>query len=197
MRPSPGSNRGRRRYGGWVRQVDVIAVDVEMVTGDPVVLLREQDEPHRVLPIFVGKNEAIAIALGLSGDVPREPPSTHDLLLDLVEQLDASVEHVEVTDVQDGTFVADLALRSPAGELHMDSRPSDAIALATRVNAPLFVDDDVLATSGGELTVDAEGSHVILSTGTSAGDDDTIDDEVRRFREFLAEVEPNEFDDPS
>jgi len=162
-----------------VKPIDVLGLSVETTGRCPVLLLREQDAPHRVLPIFIGAQEALAIASALSGESPPRP-LTHDLLAALVEELDVQVDHVEVTEIRDGTFVADLAVRSPSGGVSLDSRPSDAIALALRVDAPLFASDSVLEEAGTTVSVRA--------------DDDAIDEDLTRFRAFLDEVEPTEFE---
>ena len=162
-----------------MKPVDLLGLNMEAGSGTPLVLLREQDPPHRVLPIFIGGREAVAIALALSGQSPPRP-LTHDLLAALIESLDAHVDHVEVTDVREGTFVAELAVEGPHGGLSLDSRPSDAIALALRVDAPLFASDAVLDEIGALVAV--------------RPDDDTIDEDVDRFRTFLDEVDPAEFE---
>jgi bifunctional DNase/RNase len=165
-----------------MRPVDLVGVHLEPDLGVPVVVLREHAEPNRFLPVFVGPSEAAAIALVVQGvELPR--PGTHDLMTALVERLDAEVDRIEVTGRQDGTFVADLVLRTPGGPVRLDARPSDAIALAVRTDAPLFVSEEVLAESG--LVVD--------ETGEAA-----IDAELDQFRAFLTGVDPADFalDDP-
>jgi uncharacterized protein len=174
--------------------VDILGLHVEAVSGTPVVLLRERDEPHRVLPIAIGGPEAASIALGLSGELPPRP-LTHDLLAALVETLDAEVEHIEVTGVDHGTFHAELALRGPFGRMALDSRPSDAIALAVRVEAPLYASDAVLAEAGGIMAVEVEGDLDEDDVGDIV-DEEEVDEEVDRFRAFLAEVEPSAFEPP-
>src|ERR687897_2499378 len=163
-----------------MKPVDVFGLNMEAGTGMSLVLLREQDAPHRVLPIFIGAREVVAIALALSGQSPPRP-LTHDLLAALIESLDARVDHVEVTEVREGTFMAALAVRGPHGGGSLDSRPSDAIALALRLDAPLFASDAVLDEAGA-----------FVATGP---DEDAIDDDVERFRTFLNEVDPAEFEE--
>jgi uncharacterized protein len=170
-----------------VKHVDLVGLHLEASSGAPLVLLREQDEPHRMLPIFIGGPEAASIALALSGQEPPRPV-THDLLAALLETLDLRVEHVEVTEVRDGTFVAELAVHGPGGGRRLDSRPSDAIALAVRVHAPLYVSDEVLDEAGAIV---AEVPDEALED--EAPDDELIDDEVARFRSFLDELDPGEF----
>jgi uncharacterized protein len=165
--------------------VDLIGLHAEATSGTPVVLLRERDDPHRVLPIAIGGPEAVAIALGMSGESPPRP-LTHDLFAALIDTLDARIDHVEVTGVDHGTFHAEVAMRGPFGEVVLDSRPSDAIALALRAGAPLFASDAVLAEAGAEVTVEVE----------EVVDDEEIDEDVDRFRSFLEGVDPTEFGTP-
>jgi bifunctional DNase/RNase len=153
-----------------VKPVDLIGLSLEAGSGAPVVLLREHDVPRRVLPIFVGPTEATAIALALGDRLPPRP-LTHDLLATLVETLHAHVERVEVTELRDGTLFAELAVSGPTGERRLDSRPSDAIALAVRVDAPLFVSGLVLDEAGATLA--------------ESLDEEAIDDAVAQFRSAL------------
>jgi len=157
-----------------MRLVEVTGIHLEASTGAPIVVLREHDAPHRLLPIFVGGSEAVAIGLALSGQSPPRP-LTHDVMAALVESLDADVERVEVTELRDGSFLAELAVRGPAGERRLDTRPSDAIALALRLHAPVFVSDAVLDEAG--------------STLSEAADIDAIDRQVDEFRFFLDDLD--------
>jgi bifunctional DNase/RNase len=144
------------------------------------VLLREHNAPHRVLPIFVGAPEAASIAIALSGQAsPR--PLTHDVMASLVHSLDAHVDAVEVTDLHDGAFLAAISVSGPGGGHRLDTRPSDAIALAVRLGAPLFVSDEVLDEAGAVIP--------------EAPDDEAIDEAVAEFREFLDELDPASFAD--
>src|SRR5918993_1170760 len=150
-----------------MKHVDLVGLSVEAGSRAPVVLVREHDAPRRVLPIFVGPNEAVAIALGLRDEPPLSRPLTHDLMATLVETLDVHVDRVEVTELRDGTLLAEVALSGPTGQRRLDSRPSDAVALAVRVDAPLFV--------------------------SAAVDDEAIDEEVARFRSLLDALGPADF----
>lgn len=108
-----------------------------------VVILSVEDESD-VLPIFIGFEEAASIARGIDAeDIGR--PLTHDLLLDVVEELGGRVRHVEVTAVEDGTYIADLRIDTPRGETTIDARPSDSLALASRTDASIEVAPDVFA----------------------------------------------------
>jgi bifunctional DNase/RNase len=107
----------------------------------PVVLLAPEDETD-LLPIFIGFDEAASIARGLdASDIGR--PLTHDLTLDIVEELGGHIARVVVTDVDDGTYIADLHVDTPRDSVVVDARPSDSLALAARTNAPIEVTEDV------------------------------------------------------
>lgn len=119
-------------------QVKEIAFDLSL---SPVVLLIDQTE-KRVLPIWVGPFEAQAIAMALQGILaPR--PMTHDLMKSVCEHLGASVRRVVISDIREGTYYAEMYLQTTSGEVVVDSRPSDAIALALRTGAGLFISEKV------------------------------------------------------
>jgi bifunctional DNase/RNase len=158
--------------------VDLIGIQMDPDTGAGVLVLREHDAPNRLLPIVVGGAEATSIAIAARGQHPPRP-MTHDVMATLVDSLDAHVDAAEVTELRDGSFFANLALSGPMGERRLDTRPSDAIALAVRLNAPLYVSEDVLEEVGTLPIVEFA--------------DDEIDAEVDEFREFLAELDPDDF----
>jgi bifunctional DNase/RNase len=147
--------------------------------GQHVILLKPLDDAEgddRVLPIWIGPQEATSILIAVEGaQTPR--PLTHDLIRSLLDALEAVVERVEVTRLDDGTYYAEIAVR--AGEVvHViDARPSDAVAVASRTGAPLFVADEVLAEAGVPgLIVQGEE-----------------EDAVEEFQRFLEEVDPDDF----
>ncbi len=162
-------------------EVHLTAVRVDLQSNTPVVLLQESEGSRRTLPIFIGGPEATAIAFALQGvDTPR--PMTHDLMRDLLEALGASVERVVITELRSTTYFAELQLQIGDKHSTVSSRPSDAIALAARTGAPLYVVDDVL---------DAEG--VVLQTEEEDEDRTNPDELVGQFREFLDNVRPEDF----
>lgn len=161
-----------------MKLVDLFGVGLDAGSGMPVVVLREHDAPNRVLPILVGGAEAAAIAVAMTGEaLPR--PRTHDLMAALMEGLDGHLDAVEVTELRDGSFLANLAIHGPAGERRIDTRPSDAIALAVRLGAPVLVSEDVLDEAG--------------SVPNPEPDEEAIDEAVEEFRSFLDGVDPSEF----
>ncbi|NMO89466.1 bifunctional nuclease family protein [Actinomycetospora sp. TBRC 11914] len=159
-----------------MKPVDLVGLHVEAMSGSPVVIVREHDAPHRVVPIFVGGAEAASIAVALSGQRPPRP-LTHDLMVALVAGLGAQLDRVEVTALRDGAFLAELAVSGPDGPRRLDARPSDGIALAVRVGAPLYVSEDVLDEAG---TVLAEQPA-----------EEDIDQVVADFRTHLDRLDPD------
>jgi len=111
-------------------------------SGMYILLLKEIDGTQ-TLPIWIGKPEADSIALAL-GKVATPRPLTHDLMKNILKALDVEISRVVVTDIIDNTYYAILYLSDGERELAIDSRPSDAVALALRVNAPIFVEEDIL-----------------------------------------------------
>jgi bifunctional DNase/RNase len=116
---------------------------VDPVTNMPIVILKAVDR-EQMLPIWVGVYEANAIALQMESVEPPRP-MTHDLLRSIIQRLDATVNEITVCDLKDNTFYARVSLQRGADELVIDSRPSDAIALALRADCPIFVEDSVMS----------------------------------------------------
>ena len=157
--------------------MELLGVRLEIPANAPVVLLRETTGDKRVLPIYIGPEEAKAIAMALEGVVPPRP-LTHDLLRDVVTALGAELRKVTVTDLRDRTFYAELDLVVGDRSIVVSARPSDAIALAVRVDAPLFASEAVLADAG---------------TPSTEGEEDEAEEIVDQFREFIDQVNPEDF----
>ena len=152
--------------------MEITGVRVELPTNQPIVLLRERGG-ERYLPIWIGAAEAAAIALSLQGVVtPR--PMTHDLMQNILEDLQVSVQRIVVTELSDSTFFASIQLQRKGDSYEISSRPSDAIALAVRMEVPVFAEEGVLAEAS------------ILIPGEE-------EEEVEKFREFLDNVSPEDF----
>jgi bifunctional DNase/RNase len=123
-----------------------------------LVLLRPEDEGDaRVLPIVIDAMQALAIAAGRNGETPPRP-LTHDLVLSLIEVMGATVAQIEITDLQDGTFFAVLAVERSGVRYDVDARPSDALAIAVRASAPILVAEKVLEASALQDDTDHEGA---------------------------------------
>ena len=149
-----------------------MGVRVELPSNQPIVLLKEV-AGDRYLPIWIGAVEATAIAFALQGiETPR--PMTHDLMRDILAQTDVAVDRVLISELVDQTFFATITMGLDGRSVEVSSRPSDAIALAVRINAPIFAAEDVLDQAGIELRDEEES-------------------EVEKFREFLDQVSPEDF----
>ena len=159
--------------------VDILSISLDDRTDQPVIVLRPTSGESRILPIWIGHPEATAILLALEGVEPPRP-LTHDLLTNVLGGLDVVLERVEITRVEEGTFYAALVLRGEERTIAIDARPSDSIALAVRLRAPIMVDEAVMA----EASVEYEDS------GAEELDEEAA---VEELRSFLESVEPSEF----
>lgn len=152
-----------------MNELHVVGVRVELPNNTPILLLKESTG-ERYLPIWIGAVEATAIAFEQQG-VKLSRPLTHDLLRDVLAALDSPLQRVEITEVKENIFYADLVLRD---DIRVSARPSDAIALALRVGAPISCAAEVLDSAG-----------IIIP--------DEQEDEVEKFREFLDNISPDDF----
>ena len=150
-------------------EMRVVGVRVELPANQPILLLRETSG-DRYLPIWIGSVEATAIALEQQGVKPARP-LTHDLLKDVIGALGRRLEQVRITDLQEGTFYAELIFD---GGIKVSARPSDSVALALRVGVPIHAEETVLAEAGLVIP-------------------DEQEDEVEKFREFLDSISPEDF----
>jgi bifunctional DNase/RNase len=169
-------------------EVVLRAVRVDVGSSTPLLLLEEVGG-ERVLPIYIGAPEAAAIAYALQGVVSPRPMS-HDLLGQVVSALGAKLFSVEVTELVDNTYFANLRLVRSGEEIIVSARPSDAVALALRVGAPILISDDLMAVEGRvmKLAYDEEDEeYVELDAPNEA-------DLVAQLREFLDQVRPEDFD---
>lgn len=154
-----------------MKELDVLGVRVEMPTNSPIVLLRER-EGQRYLPIWIGAPEATAIAYAQQGVEPPRP-LTHDLMVSIVASLGHDLQQVNITAMRDGVFYAELVFDD--GQCVIESRPSDAIALALRSSTPIWAAEDLLDLAGITMAIEDE-------------------DEVERFKEFLDSVSAEDFE---
>jgi len=162
-------------------EMHLAAVRVELPTNTPILLLQEAEGAHRTLPIYIGAAEATAIAYALQG-VATSRPMTHDLMRDLLEALGAVLDCVVITELRDNTFFAELRL-TLAGRRHtVSARPSDAIALATRLGTTIYAEEPL---------IDAEG--VVLQNDDESESGPDQDELERQFREFIEGVKPEDF----
>jgi uncharacterized protein len=156
-------------------EMTLAGVRIELPGNQPIVLLKEA-VGERFLPIWIGQPEAAAIALAQQGVVtPR--PMTHDLLKNILDEMAVQVSNIVITELREGTFYATINMQRNGAAYEISSRPSDAIALAVRLGCKIFANEDVLEEAGIPIP---EGE----------GDED---DEVQKFREFLENVNPEDF----
>ncbi|CAN5205426.1 MAG TPA: bifunctional nuclease family protein [Gaiellaceae bacterium] len=158
-----------------MQEMVIYGVSFDMVGKQPIVLLKTQ-EGNKFLPIWIGHPEAAAILMKLQGaNTPR--PMTHDLLTEVLEQLDARIIRIAVTELRENTFYALITVAVDGSEIEIDSRPSDAIALAVRSGAPIFAAEAVIEESAIEF------EH----------EDVNEEEVVEEFKKFLDEVKPEDF----
>jgi bifunctional DNase/RNase len=162
-------------WNGAMIEMVIYGVSFDLVGKQPIVLLKTADG-NKFLPIWIGHPEAAAILMKLQGaSTPR--PMTHDLVADMLEQLDAQVTRITVTELKENTFYASITVAQNGSEIEIDSRPSDAIALAVRAEAPIFANERVIE----ESAIEFEGEEV--------NEEEIVDE----FRKFLDDVSPDQF----
>ena len=155
-------------------EMNVMGIALDTRTGSPIVVLHDK-ENRRALPIWIGSAEASAIIRKIENlNVSR--PMTHDLIINIIEKTGYNLEKVEINDVEKETYYATLYIRNDKDEvLEIDSRPSDAIAIAIRVEAPIFVTANVL--SNGSVSTDS-----------------AKDEEEQEFKKFIQDIKPSDFE---
>ncbi|MCP4002842.1 MAG: bifunctional nuclease family protein [bacterium] len=125
------------------RRVDVVGVDLDPTTGNPILRLRERGGLQRELPIWIGEAEALSIALATEG-IPIPRPNTHDLIASLLDGLDGQLSRVLVTELRGSTYYATIEITVDGQQIEVDSRPSDAIAVAIRAGTPIYASEELL-----------------------------------------------------
>jgi bifunctional DNase/RNase len=162
-----------------MQEMVIYGVSFDLVGKQPIVLLKTADG-NKFLPIWIGHPEAAAILMKLQGaSTPR--PMTHDLVTEMLDQLGAQVTRIAVTELRENTFYAQITVQLDGSEIEVDSRPSDAIALAIRADAPIYAADSVI-----------EESAIEFEEGDEPSDED-IEAKVSEFKAFLENVTPEEF----
>jgi bifunctional DNase/RNase len=161
-----------------MQEMVIYGVSFDLVGKQPIVLLKTADG-NKFLPIWIGHPEAAAILMKLQSQAPPRP-MTHDLVTDMLEQLGAQVIRITVTELRENTFYAQITVQQDGQEIEVDSRPSDAIALAIRAEAPIFAADRVIE----ESAIEFEGEEV---------SEQEIEEKVTEFKRFLEDVTPDQF----
>tara|TARA_B100001996_G_scaffold157971_1_gene120423 strand:+ start:798 stop:1277 length:480 start_codon:yes stop_codon:yes gene_type:complete len=152
--------------------VEVNSIRLEEKSESPVLLLLDPST-HKVLPIWIGTIEAVSIAYAQEG-VIHDRPQTHDLLLNIVEALDSTIQEVNISNIEDNTYYADIILNTTSGTISLSARPSDAIALALRTNIPVTVNEEVFLSNSIDLIIENN-------------------DEIEEFKEFIDNISPDDF----
>jgi hypothetical protein len=165
-----------------MQELDVVGVRIEMPTNAPVLVLREQVDPHRVMTLYIGGPEASAIHAALEGIEPPRP-LTHDLCIAIIENFGSDIEKVVITEVKNETYYAEIHFVSRREVEPVSARPSDAVALALRVNCPIFVSDDLLELVGKIIGQDV------------AVEQDNENEIIDEFKDFIENVSPEDFFD--
>ena len=152
--------------------VEFNSIRLEESSETPILLLLDPST-QKVLPIWIGTIEAVSIAYAQEG-VLHDRPQTHDLLLNMVEALDGTINEVNISNIEENTYFADIILNTINGTVTLSARPSDAIALALRSNIPVTVNQDVFETNSIDLIIDNSN-------------------EIEEFKEFIKDIKPEDF----
>ena len=161
--------------------MELVGVRVEVPDNTPVLILREMTGRKRVLPIMIGTPEASSIHFALEGIVsPR--PMTHDLFVDVLTTLGATLQRVLITEIREHTYYAELYLQTANGLRVVSSRPSDAMALAVRTGADVFATEDLLDAVGQDAAV-------VAVLDEEAAEESILDE----FRDFIDSINPDDF----
>lgn len=155
-------------------EMKVMGIALDTRTGSPIVVLHDKDN-RKALPIWIGSAEASAIIRKIE-NLTVARPMTHDLIINMIEKTGYSLNRVEINDVEKETYYATLFLENDNGEfVEIDSRPSDAIAVAIRIDAPIFV------------------SAKVLSSGSVSTDSAKDEEEAEEFKSFIQSIKPSDF----
>ena len=152
--------------------VEVNSIRLEESSETPILLLLDPST-QKVLPIWIGTIEAVSIAYAQEG-ILHDRPQTHDLLLNMVEALEGTINEVNISNIEENTYFADIILNTINGTVTLSARPSDAIALALRSNIPVTVNQDVFETNSIDLIIDNSN-------------------EIEEFKEFIKDIKPEDF----
>lgn len=168
-----------------MRELLIDSIRVNLRNYQRVVILKEK-ERDRYLPIWIGMTEADAIAFRLQ-DITVARPQTHDLLATILTELGATVQQVVVNDMSNDIYYARIHMIADGRQLEIDSRPSDAIALAVRASVPIFAEDSVLERAGVVLNADGEVEHPADDAAAPVTPEEL--ERLSAFREFIAELD--------
>ncbi len=155
-------------------EMKVMGIALDTRTGSPIVVLHDMDN-RKALPIWIGSAEASAIIRKIE-NISVSRPMTHDLIIQFVEKMGGNIDRIEINDVEKETYYANIYVKKGEEEIVIDARPSDAIAIAIRVDAPIYVTANVLAN--GSVSCDAAKD----------------EEEAQEFRNFIQSIKPSDFE---
>jgi len=175
-------------------EMTIDSIRVSLMNYQRVVILKEK-EADRYLPIWIGPSEADAIAVKLQ-DVTVPRPLTHDLLRSVIDTLGATINSIIVSELKNDTFSAKIILNVDGGQMEVDSRPSDALALAVRAGVPIFAEETVLDRAG--ILLDKETGKPLVREGEAGGAAKMVSEEelgrMSAFRDFIDTLDLDDFD---
>jgi bifunctional DNase/RNase len=158
-----------------MKLLDIKGIRVDRLSNSPAMTLREVDAPHRLIEIFIGSPEAASIHAAMEGaEMPR--PLTHDLFVLTLERLQVEIRHVVLTEVRNGTYFAEMHLKSVNQDHTLSCRPSDAVAIAVRAECPVYATDELLDQVG------------------EVADEVTESEILDEFKEFIDTIRPEDFE---
>ncbi|MDD4858946.1 MAG: bifunctional nuclease family protein [Dehalococcoidales bacterium] len=177
-------------------EMSIDSIRVSLMNYQRVVILKEK-ESERYLPIWIGPAEADAIAVKLQGvTVPR--PLTHDLLRSVIDTLNVTIDYIVVNDLKNDTFYAKIILSVDGNQLEVDSRPSDALALAVRAEVPIYAEETVLDKAG--IYLDSETGKPVIEGEKEPGvkgkgvNDEEMKKKMSAFYDFINTLDLDDFD---
>lgn len=173
-------------------QVDIFALQPSPTTGGGAfaLILRELNGNRR-LPIIIGAHEAQAIAIELENLKPPRP-LTHDLIKSIIEALGATISEIVITELKEGTFYSKIYLETITGTIEVDSRPSDAIAIAVRMGAPIYVDSSIMSEASFEVESEEEEKDPVSKTQPKDNEKLSKEEMLKKLTEQLEESIKNE-----
>ncbi len=180
-----------------MKEMRIDSIMYDLVNKTPVVILKELSG-ERYLPILIGMFEASAIEMGIR-ETPLPRPMTHDLLNNFINMFHLTVEYIHINKIEDSTFYANIVLYHEGRTVELDSRPSDAIALAIRTQSPILVEEEILSKAGIRMDPQkagkGEGFHIGPEAAGRGGFESDLpsDDSERQFKDFLSRLKPDDF----
>ena len=155
-------------------EMRVMGIALDTRTGSPIIVLNDYDN-RRALPIWIGSAEATSIIRKIE-NIPSQRPLTHDLFINFARQMGATITRIEINDVDEQTYFSSIFLTNKDGiEIEVDSRPSDAIAIAIRAEVPIYV------------------SATVMADGAISTDSEKDEEETREFKNFIKDIKPSDF----